>query len=221
MIRRTAVVFDLDGTLVDSAPDLAAATDHALGRHGRAPVGLEGVRVMVGDGARALLQRGFEATGGMPDEATFQQAFDDFMAWYGVHLADTSRAFPGVRETLTELKARGCTLAVCTNKSEAFSRTLLSKLGLQPFFAAIVGGDTLPTRKPDAGHLLGTLQRIAQPARRAVIIGDSTNDVKAAKNAGVPAIAVSFGYTRIPARELGADIVIDRFAELIPALQRL
>jgi phosphoglycolate phosphatase len=221
MLRRTAIVFDLDGTLVDSAPDLAAATDHVLARHGRPPVGLAGIRTMVGDGARAMLERGFDATGGRPDETEFKAALAEFMTWYGAHVADTTKPFPGVREALTELRALGCSLAVCTNKSERFSRDLLTRLGLLPLFGALVGGDTLPVKKPDGGHILGTLARLGQPARKAVMVGDSINDILAARNAAVPAVAVSFGYTQIPVHDLGAQIVIDRFADLIPALRRL
>lgn len=219
---RKAILFDLDGTLVDTAPDLAAATDYALQRAGRPAIGLGAVRQMVGDGARALVERGFRSTGGMPSDEDFEKAVADFYAYYEDHLADTSRPFPGVVTCLAGLAERGYALAVCTNKLEVFSRELLQKLGLSDFFAAIVGGDTLPMRKPDPGHIRGTLERVGGDAIGwAAMVGDSANDVNAAKAAGLPVVAVSFGYTRTPAHALGADRLIDHFDELPAALSDL
>lgn len=220
-----AILFDLDGTLVDTAPDLAAATDYALQRAGRPAVGLGAIQQMVGDGARVMVERGFEATGGQPSTEVFEAAIADFYACYEAHLADRSRPFPGVTTCLAELAERGYALAVCTNKLEHFSRSLLDQLGLSNFFAAVVGGDSLPTRKPDPGHLRGTLdkirERIGRPVDWAAMVGDSANDIDAAKAAGLPCIAVSFGYTRTPAHALGADRLIDHFAELPAALTAL
>ncbi|HLT79160.1 MAG TPA: phosphoglycolate phosphatase [Ferrovibrio sp.] len=220
MIRK-AILFDLDGTLVDTAPDLAAATDYALQRAGRPAVGLDAIRQMVGDGARVMVERGFETTGGQPPAEVFEAAMADFFACYEANLADRSRPFPGVTTCLAELAERGYLLAVCTNKYEHFSRSLLDQLGLSGFFAAIVGGDSLPVRKPDPGHLRGTLEKIGQPVEWAAMVGDSANDIDAAKAAGLPSVAVSFGYTRIPAHQLGADRLIDHFAELPGALEAL
>lgn len=221
MIRK-AILFDLDGTLIDTAPDLAAATDYALHRAKRPAVGLEAIRQMVGDGARAMMERGFLSTGGMPPEADFEAAMADFFAYYEKHLADTSRPFPGVATCLAGLAEQGYALAVCTNKLERFSRDLLQQLGLAEFFAAIVGGDTLPTRKPDPGHIHGTLEKLGGGRFDwAAMVGDSANDVNAAKAAGLPCIAVGFGYSRIPAAELGADRLIAHFAELPDAVLAL
>lgn len=220
MIRK-AILFDLDGTLVDTAPDLAAATDYALQRVGRPPVGLSAIRQMVGDGARAMVERGFEATGGQPSAEVFEAAIADFYACYEAHLADKSRPFPGVATCLAELAERGYLLAVCTNKLEHFSRSLLDQLGLSGFFAAIVGGDSLAVRKPDPGHLRGTIEKIGKPVDWAAMVGDSANDIDAARAAGLPSIAVSFGYTRTPAHALGADRLIDHFSELPAALAEL
>lgn len=220
MIRK-AILFDLDGTLVDTAPDLAAATDFALQRAGRPAVGLDAIRQMVGDGARVMVERGFEATGGQPSAEVFEAAIADFYACYEANLADKSRPFPGVTTCLAELAERGYALAVCTNKLEHFSRSLLDQLGLSGFFAAVVGGDSLPTRKPDPGHLRGTIEKIGRPVDWAAMVGDSANDIDAAKAAGLPSVAVSFGYTRIPAQKLGADRLIDHFAELPAALAEL
>jgi len=217
-----AVLFDLDGTLVDTAPDLAAATDHALQSQGRAPVGLDAVRGMVGDGAIALVRKGLEATGGDTDPALFDAAIAEFYRYYEANLSATSRPFPGVVECLRALRDDGYALAVCTNKPERFSRKLLDDLELTPYFGALVGGDTLPMRKPDPGHLHGTLARLPHKAPYwAAMVGDSANDINAAKAAGLPSVAVSFGYTRIPAAELGADRLIDHFDDLCAALASL
>ena len=217
---RTAILFDLDGTLVDTAPDLHEALNAALAAQGRAGVPAETVRVMVGDGARKLVERGLAATGDMT-EAAVEAGTARFLEHYAANLSRLSRPFPGVTETLIELKARGCRLAVCTNKLVRFSERLLEDLALAPYFDAVVGGDSLSVRKPDPGHITGTLARLGASAESAVMVGDSANDVQSARGAGIPAIVVSFGYTMIPAGELGADALIDHFAELPGALDRL
>lgn len=220
-MTRKAILFDLDGTLVDTAPDLAAATDHALVRAGRPAIGLESVRSMVGDGARALIEKGFRASGGMPEPDAFEAAFNDFMIYYGRHIAVTSRPFPGVATCLAALAEQGYALAVCTNKPESLSRSLLDQLGLTGFFGAVVGGDSLLVRKPDPGHIRGTLDKLGTDFSWAAMVGDSANDVNAAKAAGLPCVVVSFGYTQIAPRDLGGDRLIDHFAELPGALVAL
>jgi phosphoglycolate phosphatase len=220
-LRRTAIVFDLDGTLVDSAPDLCDALNRMLARRGRPPVEPAAIRAMIGDGARALVRRGLEGGGGVGDEAAFEAAVAEFLAHYDAHLADRSRPFPGVIEALTQLSAAGCRLGVCTNKAERFSRKLLDALGLGQFFAAVVGGDSLPARKPDPAHLVGALAQMGARPAEAVMVGDSANDVAAARGAGVPVVVVSFGYTRTPAAALGGDRLIDHFDELAAALAAL
>lgn len=221
MIRK-AILFDLDGTLVDTAPDLAAATDYALDAVGRPPVGLAAIRQMVGDGARAMVERGLQATGGMPSQDVFEAAMKAFFAYYAVHLADNSRPFPGVATCLARLAEQGYALAVCTNKSEGFSHDLLGRLGLSGFFGAVVGGDTLAVRKPDPGHIHGTLERLqGGPFGWAAMVGDSANDINAAKAAGLPSVVVSFGYTQVPAAALGADRLVDHYDDLPAALLAL
>ncbi len=217
--RFSALLFDLDGTLVETAPDLCHALNHALSRLGRPPVSLEGIRAMIGDGARHMLTR---ATADDPlSEARLDEAMGWLLEHYWAHVADESRAFADVPETLDTLAAAGGRLAVVTNKPAGLSAKLLDLLGLAPRFEAIVGADSLAVRKPDAGHVLGTLAMLDVPPEQAVMIGDSANDVNAARNAGIPVIAVSFGYTTTAPSELGADLVIDRFGDLAAALDSL
>ena len=215
------IVLDLDGTLIETAPDLCAALNHALAEAGRAPVPLAGVRSMIGDGARAMLHKGLSATGGALPEAEMAHWFDVLLEHYGRNIAEHSHAFPGVPEVLEDLAQAGLKLGVCTNKPVALSLELFHQLGLRDRFQAILGGDSLPVRKPDPGHILGTLAAMGVAPARAVMVGDSANDVNAARNAGIPVVVVSFGYTTTPAAELGADALIDHFHELPAALAAL
>lgn len=219
--RRRAIVFDLDGTLVDSAPDLAVATDHVLRSFGRPPVGLDAVRKLVGDGARALIVRGLELTGPMPPADEIDRAVDIFIDHYAANIATHTRPFPGVVAALERLRDAGARLGVCTNKREGLSHQLLGQLGLAGYFDAVVGGDSLPVRKPDGGHLLGTLAAMKCGPEDAVMVGDSINDIRAARNAGVPVVAVSFGYTSIAPADLGADALIGHFDGLWDAVAAL
>jgi phosphoglycolate phosphatase len=206
-----AVVFDLDGTLVDTAPDLGGALNRLLAEHGRVPIGADGIRRMISDGAAKLVERGFAATGGLP--AALPSLVERFLAIYEPNIAETSRPFPGVVETLERLKAAGLRLGVCTNKPDEATRRLLAALDLSRHFTAVSGGD-VPARKPDARHLLGVLRDLDASPTRSLMVGDSPNDVAAARNAGVPVVVVSFGYTTTPAAQLGADRLIDDFAAL-------
>ncbi len=219
--RFDAVLFDLDGTLVETAPDLTAALNHTLVHVGLPPVALDEVRHMIGDGARALLAKGIQAAGRAADEKTLAEWFDILLEHYSHHVADASHPFPDVDAQLQALRAGGARLGVCTNKPIALTEKLLAELDLARHFDVLMGGDSLPVRKPDPAHLLESLKRIDVAPTRAVMVGDSGNDVQAARNAGLPVIVVSFGYTATPPGELGADMVIDGFDELPAALSAL
>jgi phosphoglycolate phosphatase len=212
------VAFDLDGTLADTAPDLTASLNHALGVLGRPAVPQESVRHMVGHGARALLEKGLAATGSMTP-ALVDEGFPIFLDYYERHIADGTRPYPGVEAALDTLAARGVRVAVCTNKLEALARELIEALGWTSRFAAILGGDTLPVRKPDPAPLFETIARSG--GGRAAFVGDSITDTDTARAAGIPCVAVSFGFSDRPPEQLGADILIDHFDALIPALERL
>lgn len=213
------LVFDLDGTLIDSVPDLHACINRLLDSEGRRQLDIPELTRMVGDGVPALVRRAYEATGGMPDD--LDECVQRYLGLYGAALADKTTPYPGVVETLERLQAAGHRMAVCTNKPHGPSMEILGALDLARFFAAVAGGDSLPVRKPDAGHLLGLLDMMGSAPGRAVMIGDSLNDIQVAINAGVRSIAVSYGYRKQPVGELGADIIIDNFAEIPAALERL
>lgn len=214
-----AVVFDLDGTLVDTLPDLAAALNRLLAEEGQATLDQARILAMVGDGAPMLVARAFAEVGREVAGDEFTRLRRRYLEIYEGGLAHGSRPYPGVVEMLAALRAAGLRLAICTNKPEAPSHALLAALGLAGHFDAVVGGDTLEVRKPHGRHLSETISRAG--AHTAVMIGDTPNDVAAARNAGVPVVAVSHGYAQIPAAELGADAVIDHFRELEDVLMRL
>jgi len=212
------VAFDLDGTLADTAPDLTAALNHALGALGRPPVPAEDVRHMVGHGARALLVKGLSATGVMT-EALVERGFPLFLDYYEAHIADFSRPFEGLEAAFDELAARGVRLAVCTNKLESLSRKLIDTLGWSARFASLVGGDTLAVRKPDPAPLFEAIARAG--GGRAAFVGDSITDTDTARNAALPCVAVTFGFSDRPVDQLGATALIDHFDQLVPVLEGL
>ncbi len=212
------VVFDLDGTLLDTAPDLTAALNHALTVMGRPAVPEASVRHMVGHGARALLQKGLAATGEM-SEALVEQGFPIFIDYYSANIAVGSRPFPGIEAALEVLSSRGVKLAVCTNKLESLSRQLIDAIGWQDRFVALVGGDTLPVRKPDPAPLFEAIARSG--GGRAAFVGDSITDTLTGQNAKIPTVAVTFGFSDRPHDQLGADRLIDHFDELVGALEAL
>lgn len=220
-LRGSSIVFDLDGTLVDTAGDLASALNHVLEVAGRPPVEPHTVRMLVGHGARVLLEHGFAETGEpLPPEAVDAHV-TRFLAFYADNIASESRLFPGAREALERLVAARARLGVCTNKPERLTLALLDALDLRRYFPAVLGADSLSVKKPDPRHYLETVKRLGGNANRSIFIGDSPVDVATARAASVPVIAVTFGYTPVPPEELGADALIAHFDELDAALARL
>ncbi|ANY77525.1 phosphoglycolate phosphatase [Microvirga ossetica] len=214
-------VFDLDGTLADTAGDLVGTLNVILKQEGLAPLPVSKARDMIGAGARALIQRGFEAAGKELTPAYLDELFRQFMIHYGENICVETRLYPGAAEALDRLEQAGFILAVCTNKVEEHSVKLLHELGIGHRFAANCGRDTFPYFKPDPRHLTLTIERAGGSPARAVMIGDSRTDIVTAQNAGIPAIAVLFGYTDVPVRELGPDLVVGHFDELFPAVKTL
>lgn len=211
------VGFDLDGTLLDTSGDLGAAVNHALSLVARPPVAREDVMGLIGGGARLMLQRALALTGG--DEGFDQDMlFAELLRFYEANIAVHTALYPGAAEMLDGLAASGTKIAVVTNKREPMTRLLFDALGLTPRFASIIGAGTYPLKPaPDALHAM-----VAQcGGGRAAFVGDTTFDTRAARTAGLPSVAVSFGFCDAPPHELGADAVIDHFDELIPALARL
>jgi phosphoglycolate phosphatase len=216
------VVFDLDGTLVDTAPDLMGGIDLLLIEKGLPPVPHALLRPLISIGSRAMMTRAFAHLGHHIDATTFDEWWHRYLQIYAAHIADNSRPFPGVIGLLDRLTARGATLAVCTNKGEALSLKLLGELGLTSRFAAIAGRDTFTQcYKPNPEHLLGTLRLAGGDKDRAVMVGDSDIDIAAARNAGIPVIAVSFGYTHAPVATFAPDAVIDHYDQFESALAQI
>ena len=212
------LVFDLDGTLVDTSADLCASLNHVLRLYARPEVDADTVRHLVGHGARALIQRGL-ALAGEDDPALVEEAVPHFLRYYADNIAVGSRPYAGVEAALDELADSGVVTAVCTNKPEALARQLIGALGWERRFAAILGGDSLSVRKPDAAHVLGTIQAAGGAVGSSVFVGDSSVDVAAARAAQVPVVVVSFGFADIAPAELGAAAVIDHYDALLPLLR--
>ena len=208
------LVFDLDGTLVDTAPDLMATLNVILIEDGLRPVTIDEAKAMIGAGARALLERGYAANDAVRSPAEFDRLFETFLAYYSAHIADASRPYPGVLEAMGRFTKQGWRLAICTNKLEGLSRLLLDALNLSDRCAAICGGDTFPFRKPDGRALIETIRRAGGEPANAVMVGDSATDIETARSAAVPVIAVDFGYTTVPVEEFSPDRVISHFDQL-------
>ncbi len=217
-IRFDTVVFDLDGTVADTAPDLAAALNHVLEAIGRTPLPLAAVRTMIGHGARALLRKGLAATGEV-DDGLVATHYPALFRFYEEHICDLTQPYPHVEAAFDALTAQGIEIALCTNKPDRMTRLLLNALGWQERFVTVVAGDTLPVSKPDPAPLALAIERAGGGV--AAFVGDTIVDVETAKAAGVPCIAVSFGFADRRAAALGADRVIDSFDELLPALATL
>lgn len=218
---RPTVVFDLDGTLADTAFDLVGTLNALLAREGLPPMAVADARETIGAGARAMITRGFSISGRELTPARLDELYPEFLAHYAANLCVDTRLFPGAVEAMDELAASEFVLAVCTNKVEAHSVALLQTLGVADRFAAICGRDTFPYYKPDPRHLTLTIERAGGDPSRAVMVGDSRTDIVTAKAARIPVIAVPFGYTDTPVRELDPDLVIEHFDELVEAVREL
>jgi phosphoglycolate phosphatase len=212
-MTQKAVIFDLDGTLVDTAPDLWRATNHVLTDVGRSEVSLDQVRAFVGYGARKLIARSFEATGSPLVPQDIEPLYQKFVAYYGANIARESAPFPGCVALLDRLRAEHVLLGICTNKLEGLSVKLIDALGLTNYFAAIVGPDTIGIAKPDPAPYREALRRMDAVTARSLLVGDSETDVLTARAAGVPVIGVTFGYTAEPIESFGPDALVRNFSE--------
>ena len=221
MISARTVVFDLDGTLVDTAPDLINALNYVLDREGLPPVPLHSARNMIGAGARRLIERGLELEGRAATTADITRLTADFIDYYAAHIADVSRPFEGLEGALDDLGARGYRFAVCTNKLEWLSKLLLDRLGLSSRFSAICGADTFGVAKPDPAILQQTIARAGGQLSAAIMVGDAGPDVGVARRAGIPVIGVEFGYTEVPIADLKPDRVIGHMNDLPAAVESL
>ncbi len=206
-----ALIFDLDGTLVDTAPDLTAATNHALSLIGRRAMSMTEVRHMVGHGVRALIERGVAATGDGVDEATIKMMHSACLDYYSDHIADDSVIFDGLLDVLHKARDAKLKLGVCTNKVEHLSHKLLAELKLADYFGAVVGGDTLPIMKPDPAPYREVARRLGVDVAHTIMFGDSETDIRTAQNAGVPVVAVTFGYTPQPVETYYPTHVISNY----------
>ncbi|MET1415045.1 phosphoglycolate phosphatase [Roseibium sp. HPY-6] len=217
----TVLVFDLDGTLVSSMEDLVAALNAVLTANGHSAVPNEDVAHMVGMGAKVLIQRGLDYNQVTWTDELVEPLFHQFLEFYAANIAVHTRAFDGVVSSLENLREEGWKLAVCTNKAERLTLPLLEVLDLAKHFDAVVGGDTFPVSKPHAEPVHGAIERAGGRIEGSIMIGDSGTDINAARNAGIPVIAVDFGYTPVPVTELGPDSVISHFNELAAAIRKV
>ncbi|MFL6828514.1 MAG: phosphoglycolate phosphatase [Bradyrhizobium sp.] len=221
MTSARIIVFDLDGTLVDTAPDLINALNFVLDREGLPPIPLASARNMIGAGARKLIERGLELEGRSASVEDVTRLTSDFIDHYAAHIADVSRPFEGVESALDDLQSIGYRFAVCTNKLEWLSRLLLDQLGLSSRFSAICGADTFGVSKPDPAILKQTIARAGGQLASTIMVGDAGPDIGVARRAGIPVIGVEFGYTEIPIADLKPDRVINHMRELPAAVRSL
>jgi phosphoglycolate phosphatase len=215
------IVFDLDGTLVNTAPDLLNALNHVLVEAGLKPVDLSTINTMIGHGAKAMIVKGMAAQGAEPDADRMDVLFDQFLAYYDENIAVGSRPFENALEALQALTDEGAILAVCTNKRQHSTDRLLDALQISEKFSAIVGADSVPDRKPHGDHILLTVDRAGGKRSRAIMVGDSRTDERAARNAGLPFVFVPFGYETETVDQIAPDVVVSNYSELVPALLRL
>ena len=215
------LLFDLDGTLADTNPDLHAAMNHILGQHGLAPLPQDKVRHLIGGGAAMILQRGFSEHGVTLSDADMAAATEEFVLWYDQNIDHGTRICDNLMPILERARGQNIKMGVVTNKREGLAAKLLFRLNLQGYFDVLVGGDTLATRKPEPEMVHTAITRLGGTPHNTVLLGDSEADTGAARAAGVKCVCVSFGYRRIPLEELGADAIIDDYADLPDTLDHL
>ena len=215
------LVLDLDGTLVDSSADLVAALNQAIATQGLSPLSTKLVAETVGKGARAMISKAFKFHNQTLDDNTLDHLMTVFVDAYQLNIANFTRPYPGARKALDDFQRLGWQLAVCTNKPERLARKLLEELELEHRFSAICGSDTFEVRKPHGGHVLKTIAAADGDVSRSLMVGDTPFDIDAAKNAGIPSVAVDFGYHDNPVTSLGADRMISHFDELLEVAQSL
>lgn len=219
--KPSAIIFDLDGTLVDSAIDLTASLNYVLELAGRDKIELSAVRQMVGQGARALIIKGFSHSGSLPAEHQIDEILQQYLDHYLLNISAGTIVFDGAMEILEKLKHHNIPIGICTNKLSKMSHALLNELNIDHYFSSICCGDTFDYKKPDPRHLLSTCQMMGVDPKYAIMVGDSASDINGALAANIPVIAVSFGYTDIPVKELGADIIIDHYGEFVDAVNKI
>lgn len=215
------VVFDLDGTLIDTAPDLIDALNVTLKREGLPTVAYDEARLMIGGGARGMIERALAAEGSSAAKSDVDRMFSEFVEYYAAHIADRSRPYPKLEETLDHLAAAGHRLAVCTNKIEWLAVKLLNTLDLAHHFACICGQDTFKVMKPNPEILLGTIRQASGDPKLALMVGDSGTDIRTARNANIPVVAVDFGYAEVPIATLQPDQIISSYADLPAAIDAI
>jgi len=214
-----ALIFDLDGTLIDSAPDVCASINRVLVADGRPALTLEETTDMIGWGGQVLVEKALAHTGAPNTQADIDAAFHKFLDIYAAQPVDNTTVYPGVIEALDQFKADGIALGLCTNKPRAATLPVLEGLGLDGYFSAMACGDDVEHKKPDSRHVLHVIEALGIDKDATAMIGDSENDISAAINAGIKSVAVTFGYVHVPHSELGADMLIDHFKDLPRALE--
>ncbi len=220
-MSQTTLVFDLDGTIIHSAPDLANAVNHILTALGGKALSVAQVQSMIGNGMPKLLERGLAACGIDLSRDEFQQNFEAFRDYYTSHACVDTHCYEGAVEMLEAVRAEGYLTAICTNKLETITHVILKTMKLEPLFDAVVGADPPKPRKPDADPVFRAIERAGGARDNAIMVGDSPADIAAGKAAGLPTLAVSYGYTNVPPDQLGADRLIDSLGEVLAAVKTL
>lgn len=217
----SAILFDLDGTIADTALDLSATLNHILIKNSRSKIDNSLIRNMVGQGAKALILKGFLHTGDAPDDEELNKLFHEYLKYYLDHISDETILFPGTIRLFDQLKSMNIPLAICTNKNIELTHALLKALKIEHYFDAVTCGDSFPYKKPDPRHLFSTCDLMSANPNDAVMVGDSINDIAAGNAAKMLSVGVTFGYTETPMSELGADVMIDHFDDFIATINNL